>query len=133
MRYVEQLRRYHAHFPHEQVLVLIYDDLRRDNEATVRRVLRFLGVDDTLAIAASEANPTVRMRSQQLEDSVESILELNGALRDSEVHARAVLQHVAQGIVTATAPLATERRNSSIALSRCCSGTTATALSRSGE
>lgn len=42
------------------------------------------------------------MRSQQLEDSVESILELNGALRDSEVHARAVLQHVAQGIVTAT-------------------------------
>ncbi len=42
------------------------------------------------------------MRSQELEDSVESILELNGALRDSEVRARAVLQNVAEGIVTAT-------------------------------
>ena len=31
-RYVEQLRRYHAVFPPEQVLVLIYDDFRRDNE-----------------------------------------------------------------------------------------------------
>jgi PAS domain S-box-containing protein/putative nucleotidyltransferase with HDIG domain len=42
------------------------------------------------------------MRSQQLEDSVASILELNGALHDSEVRARAVLENVAEGIVTAT-------------------------------
>ena len=42
------------------------------------------------------------MRSQQLEDSVESILELNSALVDSEVRARAVLENVAEGIVTAT-------------------------------
>ncbi len=32
VRYVEQLRRYHAVFPREQVLVLIYDDFRADNE-----------------------------------------------------------------------------------------------------
>ena len=32
--------------PREQVLVLIYDDFRADNEGTVRRVLRFLGVDE---------------------------------------------------------------------------------------
>ncbi len=38
VRYVEQLRRYHAVFPAEQVLVLIYDDFRADNEATLRRV-----------------------------------------------------------------------------------------------
>ncbi|MGO9320439.1 MAG: sulfotransferase family protein, partial [Solirubrobacteraceae bacterium] len=42
VRYVEQLRRFHDAFPAEQVLVLIYDDFRRDNEATVRAVLRFL-------------------------------------------------------------------------------------------
>ncbi len=47
VRYVEQLRRYHAVFPREQLLVLIYDDFRADNEATVRQVLRFLEVDDT--------------------------------------------------------------------------------------
>jgi hypothetical protein len=66
VRYVEQLRRYEAWFPPEQMLVLIYDDFRRDNGATVRRVLRFLDVDDTAPIAAQEVNPTVGVRSQRL-------------------------------------------------------------------
>ncbi len=66
VRYVEQLRRFHAVFPPEQVLVLIYDDFRRDNEATVRRVLRFLDVDDMAPIEALETNPTVHVRSLRL-------------------------------------------------------------------
>ena len=40
VRYAEQLRRLHDAFPPEQVLVLIYDDFRRDNEAVLRQVLR---------------------------------------------------------------------------------------------
>ena len=66
VRYVEQLRRFHDLFGRDHVLVLIYDDFRRDNEATVRRVLRFLEVDDGVAIPQLEANPTVRMRSVRL-------------------------------------------------------------------
>jgi hypothetical protein len=54
IRYVEQLRRYHAAFGAEQVLVLIYDDFRADNEGTVRQVLRFLDVDDTLPVPPVE-------------------------------------------------------------------------------
>jgi hypothetical protein len=57
VRYVEQLRRYHAVFPPEQVLVLIYDDFRRDNPRTVRQVLRFLEVDDSAPV------PTVELES----------------------------------------------------------------------
>jgi Sulfotransferase family len=66
VRYVEQLRRYREHFRAEQMMVLVYDDFRRDNEATVRKVLRFLEVDDTLPFAVTEANPTVRVRSQRM-------------------------------------------------------------------
>ncbi len=66
VRYVEQLRCYHERFAAERILVLIYDDFRAENEATVRRVLRFLEVDDTVAIEPLEANPTVRMRSVRL-------------------------------------------------------------------
>jgi hypothetical protein len=66
VRYVEQLKRYHAEFSPEQILVLVYEDFRNDNEATVRRVLRFLEVDDSLPVALSEANPTVQARSQWL-------------------------------------------------------------------
>jgi hypothetical protein len=73
VRYVEQLRRYYAVFPPEQVLVLIYDDFRRDNDSVVRTVLRFLDVDETVAIETVEANPTVRPRSQRLNELVHAV------------------------------------------------------------
>ena len=41
------------------------------------------------------------VQSQELQRSLESITALNAALRDSEVRAQAVLQNVADGIVTA--------------------------------
>jgi hypothetical protein len=66
VRYVEQLRRYHDLFPAERVLVLIYEDFRRDNEATIRRVQRFLEVDDTQPIKTREANPSVHVRSRRV-------------------------------------------------------------------
>ena len=67
VRYVEQLRRYHELFGREQVLVLIYDDFRSDNLATVASVLRFLGVSDEFELQAVEANPSVAPRSAALE------------------------------------------------------------------
>ncbi len=73
VRYVEQLRRYRDLFADEQLLVLIYDDFRAENEATVRRVLRFLEVDPTVPVAAVEANPTVRMRSQTIDELVHTL------------------------------------------------------------
>jgi hypothetical protein len=73
IQYVEQLRRYHAAFADGQVLVLIYDDFRRDSEGTVRSVLRFLGVDDTASIEVSDANPTVRVRSLRMYYLVRSL------------------------------------------------------------
>ncbi len=73
VRSVEQLRRYHAVFAPEQVLVLIYDDFRADNEATVRRVLRFVGADEQVPVAPTEANTTVRVRSQRLDELVHSL------------------------------------------------------------
>jgi len=73
VRYVEQLRRFESVFPREQMLVLVYDDFRADNQATVRRVLRFLGVDDTVPVDELEANPTVRARSQRLSELVHAV------------------------------------------------------------
>jgi len=68
VRYVEQLRRYHAAFPKENVLVLIYDDFRADNAGTVRTVLRFLGVEDPAPVVQIEANPTVSARSRSVHE-----------------------------------------------------------------
>lgn len=71
--YVEQLERYRVAFSDEQVLVLIYDDFRVDNEATVRRVLAHLGVDQSAPVELVEANPTVRVRSRRLHELVQSM------------------------------------------------------------
>jgi hypothetical protein len=73
VRYVEQLQRYHAAFGPQQVLVLIYEEFRDDNEATVRRLLRFLEVDDGHPIAQREANPTVRVRSGRAHEAVHAL------------------------------------------------------------
>jgi len=80
VRYVEQLRRYEARFGRERVLVLIYDDFRAENEATVRRVLRFLEVDDTAAAQPVQANPTVRMRSVRLSQALLALRTGRGPL-----------------------------------------------------
>jgi hypothetical protein len=71
--YVEHLRRYHAVFPASQVKVLTYDEFRADNVQTVRKVLRFLGVDDSRPVEAVHVNPTVRPRSQRLNELVQAV------------------------------------------------------------
>ena len=80
VRYVDQLRRYAAQFAPEQMLVLIYDDYRRDNEATVRRVQRFLDADDTHPLHVREANPTVRVRSQRVHALVHGLASGKGPI-----------------------------------------------------
>jgi Sulfotransferase family len=80
VRYVEQLRRYHAHFPPEQLLVLIYDDFRADNEGTLRRVLRFLDVDESVPLELRNANPTVGLRSQRVHEALHAVSIGHGPL-----------------------------------------------------
>jgi hypothetical protein len=66
VRYVRQLQSFGAAFAPENILVLIYDDFRSDNAATVRRVLRFLEVDETVALEGVETNRLKPVRSQRL-------------------------------------------------------------------
>jgi hypothetical protein len=74
VRYLEQVRRYHARFPRERVLVLIYDDFRSDNDATVRQVLRFLEVDEDAGLEVVNANATTStVRSYQVKDLMNAV------------------------------------------------------------
>ncbi len=60
--------------------MLIYDDFKRENDATVRRVLRFLELDDSHPIEALHANETVRMRSQRLDETLHEVALGRGPL-----------------------------------------------------
>jgi hypothetical protein len=100
IEYAQQLRRFNEHFPRERVLVLIYDDYRNDNEATLRRLQRFLEVDDNVPVKARDANPTVQVRSRRLHELVHSIAAGQGPV------ARAV-----RGSATALAPRGMSRQS----------------------
>jgi len=58
-RYAEQLRRYHDVFPREQVLVLVFEEYKRDNDGTLAQVLRFLDVDEDYRPEAAIETPSV--------------------------------------------------------------------------
>jgi hypothetical protein len=73
VHYVDQLRRFHAELPREHVLVLIYEDFKRDNETTLHRVLRFLEVDDTAPIEVLQTKPVKAVRSLALHQLVGSV------------------------------------------------------------
>jgi Sulfotransferase family len=80
VKYVEQLRRYHQVFPRDRVLVLIYEEFRDNNEATVREVLNFLDVADDAPIEVVEANPSVSVRSARMHELVRTVYVGRGPL-----------------------------------------------------
>jgi Sulfotransferase domain len=66
VRYAEQLQRYRDALGSDRMLVLVYEDFRHDNVATVRTLLRFLGVDDGVAVERVETKPLKAVRLQPL-------------------------------------------------------------------
>ena len=81
VRYVEQLRRYDARFSAEQLLVLIYEDFHRDNDATVRKVMRFLEVEDDVPIDVVNVNVTTRtVRSWRLKHMLRAVRREQGPI-----------------------------------------------------
>jgi hypothetical protein len=99
VRYVEQLRRFHEHFPRDRVLILIYDDYRRDNEATVRTVLHFLGLQQQHEVLARHANPSVEVRAPRLH-----------ALLNELIIARGPLTKAVKGSLTTMMPMRLRQR-----------------------
>jgi hypothetical protein len=92
VRYVEQLQRYAEHFAPEQILVLIYDDFRADNNGTVRRVFELLDVDPSVEVGDTETNVTSRtMRSHRAHDALDAVTLGKGPLVSS---ARAVVKTI---------------------------------------
>ena len=84
VRYMTQLERYRARFPSEQLLVLIYEDFQRENDATVRRVLEFIGGDDGAPIEVMNVNVTnAIVRSHRAKEMMHSVVKGRGPIARS--------------------------------------------------
>jgi hypothetical protein len=70
-RYGEQLARYFAQFPQEQILILDYDDFRTDAVAFQAQICRFIGVNDTYqAEVGKQVNAGGSPRSRFLQELI---------------------------------------------------------------
>lgn len=66
-RYAAQVERYMGHFPSEQLLILLYDDLKADAARVVSEIQQFIGVDDRFtADVRARYNVTGLPRSRTL-------------------------------------------------------------------
>lgn len=72
-RYAMQLEQYLEHFDREQILVVTTDELAADRNATVRKVLAFIGVDPARAPATFDGEYN---RTEDLRVPVEAIERL---------------------------------------------------------
>jgi len=66
VRYTEQMVRFEQLFPAEQILVLLADEFRDDNEGQYLKVLRFLGVDDSFRPEFTTVHGSQAPRSQMV-------------------------------------------------------------------
>ena len=81
--YAQQLRRYLEVFPREQILVILYDDLRTQLPAIVKRLFGFLGVDDEFAADVSVRHNPTRVPKSRGIDSLVHVVSGSKLLRRS--------------------------------------------------
>ncbi len=57
-KYATQLERFYTHFPKEQILVLVYEDIKKDPVAFMKRIYQFLEINDSFvsSMVHSEIN-----------------------------------------------------------------------------
>jgi Sulfotransferase domain len=80
IRYDEHFDRFADRFPATRILPLVYDDFRRDNAATVRRVFSFLGVDPDFSPVLEDHNTGGQsLRSRRLQAALHRASHAGGA------------------------------------------------------
>lgn len=73
-RYVEQLQRYYAVFPEQQIMVVIYDDFQADNARIYKEVVDFLGIDADFVPDMAMVNTKVRARNRRLKQAADQLI-----------------------------------------------------------
>lgn len=89
-RYHEQLQRYYSLFPQEQLLVLVYEDMRKNPELFMKQIYQFLGINSDFK--ASMLNHEVNIARTPKSVSVGRVMHhtaefLRGIGLDTFVHA----------------------------------------------
>jgi len=89
--YAEQIKRYYACFPREQLLIFFYEDMVKDPLAIIQQVYRFVGVDSAYVpgMLHFKQNRGMTNRDSLL---MNALLPVSGLMRSNYLPDRALLQ-----------------------------------------
>lgn len=87
--YATQLERYYAHFPREQIHLVLYDDVEREPLAVLRSIYSFLGIDPAFTSGVESVRRNAAVGKRNLARSktlwyVERVLAKAGLVAASE-------------------------------------------------
>lgn len=73
-KYTEQIIRYRDIFSRDQIMIIIYDDFKNNNEKTYNDVVVFLGLDNTFKPNYRIVNPRVKVRFRKTKQKLDKTL-----------------------------------------------------------
>lgn len=71
IKYAAQIKRYLELFPSKNIKIIFYDEFRKDNPGIYKKVLAFLGVDDSFIPDFRQLNVNKRARFTVIKDLIE--------------------------------------------------------------
>jgi len=74
IKYTEQIIRYRDVFSRDQIMIIIYDDFKKNNEKTYNDVVEFLGLDNTFKPNYRIVNPGVKVRFRKTKQTIDKTL-----------------------------------------------------------
>lgn len=85
-RYLRNLQPFLARFPRENLLLMVYDDIKLDSRAFFRRICTFLGIDEEFVPPSLDRriNPRTLLRSKRIRDlrcRIRAVLDSNAATK----------------------------------------------------
>lgn len=81
--YWNELSRYREHFPDDRIQVIFLEELKKDPDAVFRSCLRFLGVDDSLALEGTDRPSNVSVGRKTVDSDRLVRMRANPAIRVS--------------------------------------------------
>jgi len=94
VRYAKQIKRYLNNFPNENILVILFEDFKKDNLRTFKKVCKFIGIDYSFEPKIKIINPSKINRFDFLRNFIDLELILKFRKLFKKIVPKFILEHL---------------------------------------
>jgi hypothetical protein len=108
--YARHIRRYFSLFPRENIHFVLFEDLTRRSDDTLRGIFRFLGVDHAVKVSTTAHNVSREVARPRLKRLLDRAVRLAYPLVPSSLKGRRTAKELQRLVVKKSPPIPTELR-----------------------